>query len=358
MSEATTHSAEERSFAATLLRHGSRVIASQAAETLLERAPDAGKLFGRKAFRGWHDNLSQRISELAAAVEMGSPEIFVRDVTWSTAAFAARDIPSDAVTHSLESLLAAARADLPDDCVAMIEPVLTAGIEASAGEAEPMARLEISSPRGELALEFLKTVLEGKRQLATKMLVDVVRGGADLSEIYEQVLLPVESEIGTMWHLGEVSIPEEHAATEAIRGAMAVLSHDAYANSSPEPKPGAVLVGAVEGDQHDIGVRAVADIIEVAGYTAVYLGANVPTRDLVRACESYEVTAVLLSAAMGVHLPAIQEAIAAVRGASGIRVIVGGGAFTPDPSLAEQIGADGYAADTAEAVRLLNESAK
>ncbi|MEO1479114.1 MAG: cobalamin-dependent protein [Bacteroidota bacterium] len=353
MSNSSTATPDAGAFAATLLRTGGRAIASHATESLLAAHPDAGDLFGKRAYRGWHDYLTQRVDELAAAVELGSESLFTRDITWSVAAFAARKVPTTTIAFGLEALGAAIFEDLPPNSVAAVQPILKSGIEAARGEAVTIPRLTLGQPHGELAFAFLELVLQGKRQDAIDHVLQAFNAGTAVGELYEAVLLPVQSELGTMWHLGEVSVPEEHAATEAIRGAMSVLAHTARAKSKPTPRPGAVLVGAVEGDRHDIGVRAVADLIEIAGHTAVYLGADVPTRDLVRACETFDTAAVVLSATLTVHAPVIAEAIRAIREAGSYRVIVGGNAFGDDDSLADRVGADAYAATPTKAVEFL-----
>lgn len=353
MQETSTAKHDGGAFAATLLRTGARAIASHATESLLAAHPEAGDLFGKRAFRGWHDYLTQRVDELAAAVELGSPDLFVRDVAWSVAAFAAREVPTSTIARALDSLRTAALEDLPPNSRSAVEPILARGLEAAQGDPAPFPRLSPASTRGEFALAFLELVLLGKRQHAIDLVLAAFNDGAPVGELYEAVLLPVQSELGTMWHLGEISVPEEHAATEAIRGTMAVLAHAARSRSEAEPRQGTVLVGAVEGDRHDIGVRAVADLIEIAGHTAIYLGADVPTRDLVRACETFDTAAVVLSATLTVHAPVIAEAIRAIRDAGDYRIIVGGAAFGSDAALASRVGADAYAATPTKAVEIL-----
>ncbi|MEL6499140.1 MAG: cobalamin-dependent protein [Planctomycetota bacterium] len=353
MTDALTLQPNAGAFAATLLRSGGRAIASHATEALLSDHPAAGELFGKRAYRGWHDYLTQRVDELAAAVELGTDGLFARDITWSVAAFAARQVPTATIAYGLKALRDAIADDLPAKSFAVIEPILDAGIRAAGSEAIEVPRLSSVARHGGVALEFLELVLQGKRQDAIDHVLNAFNAGIPVGELYESVLLPVQSELGTMWHLGEVSVPEEHAATEAIRGSMSVLAHTARARSNPKRRPGAVLVGAVEGDRHDIGVRAVADLIEIAGHTAIYLGADVPTRDLVRACETFDTAAIVLSATLTIHAPVIAEAIRAIRDAGEYRVIVGGNAFGDDDTLAGRVGADAYAPTPTKAVEML-----
>ncbi|MGP1273615.1 MAG: cobalamin B12-binding domain-containing protein [Phycisphaerales bacterium] len=340
-------------FAATVLRSGARALAAHAAERLLERDGEAEHLFGTKSFRGWQDNLCQRIEELAAATEVGSPAMFRRDVGWSVSAFLARGVPVGPVERSLRALREAIAADLPEHAAAAVLESLDAGID-EAGRPQPaIVRLSPDRPLGELALHYLQTVLEGDRRAAIALLTEQLAAGRSLAELYERVLLPVESEVGTMWHLGEISVPEEHAATEATRCAMAVLAHLAPADSA---RPGTVILGAVEGDRHDIGVRAVADLVELAGFRAISMGADVPIRDIVRACEDFGASLLVLSATMTVHLPGVQRAITAVRSApacQSVRFVVGGEAFSADPELAGRVGADAYARSPSDAVKVV-----
>lgn len=353
MTNSSTASPDAGAFAATLLRTGGRAIASHATESLLSSHPDAGEMFGKRAYRGWHDYLTQRVDELAAAVELGSESLFTRDVTWSVAAFAARQVPTTTISFGLEALSTAIAEDLPPNSLNVVGPILAKGIQVAREEPAGFPRLPTTGPHAGLALGFLELVLSGKRQDAIDHVMNSFHAGTPVAELYEAVLLPVQSELGTMWHLGEISVPEEHAATEAVRGTMAVLAHAARAKAGPAAKHGAVLVGAVEGDRHDIGVRAVADLIEIGGHTAIYLGADVPTRDLVRACETFDTAAVVLSATLTIHAPVVAEAIRAIREAGEYRVIVGGGAFGDDETLADRVGADAYAATPSKAVEIL-----
>lgn len=341
--------------ASAIIDAGARALASHAAEILLDEHPEAEAMFGRRAFRGWHDHLTQRLAELSASVAVGSPERFRRDVAWSVAAFAARRVPTQAVAHSIDALRVALADALSPEAMAAVTPLLDAGVAAAAEPPAPMQRLSPDQPLGGLALTMLEAVLSGERRRAIGLLTDAADAGTPVAELYEQVLLPVEAEIGTMWHLGEISIPEEHAATEATRSAMAVLCHRA---APAQTQPGTVLVGAVEGDRHDIGPRAVADLVELAGFRVICLGGDVPVRDLLQACSDFEATALILSATMTVHLPALAKAIDAVRVMQheqerSLRIIVGGQAFASDPALSDRLGANGYAASPRDAIGLL-----
>ena len=116
-----------------------------------------------------------------------------------------------------------------------------------------------------------------------------------------------------------------------------------------------VLAAAVAGNRHDIGLSAVADFFDMAGWRTIQLGADVPIADLVQAVECFQADLVALSASLSVQLETVKSTIQAIReGQRGdsVKILVGGLAFCHSVNLAVDLGADGYAADPGDAVRI------
>jgi methanogenic corrinoid protein MtbC1 len=122
---------------------------------------------------------------------------------------------------------------------------------------------------------------------------------------------------------------------------------------------GPLMVAAcAEGERHEVGMRMVCDILELEGWDTVFLGAAVPTPDLVRMICEREPQVVALSASIGPNVPRVEEAIRAIRrGCGDCRplIVVGGRPFAADPELAPRLGADLTATDAAEAAERLKE---
>jgi methanogenic corrinoid protein MtbC1 len=151
---------------------------------------------------------------------------------------------------------------------------------------------------------------------------------------------------------GEINVAEEHFASHATKMVMSQLLSQA---TIQPPNGKTVLAAAVAGNQHDIGLHAVADFFEMAGWRTVRLGANVPIADLAQAVEFFVVELLVLSVSMNVQLDTFKSTIQAVRSGSRgdvVRIVAGGLAFADAGDLAIEMGADGYAADPYEAVRL------
>ena len=112
-----------------------------------------------------------------------------------------------------------------------------------------------------------------------------------------------------------------------------------------------VLAASVQGNAHDIGLRAAADLFKLAGWHSIFLGADTPAAEIARAAEFYDTKLILLSATLTTQLKTLAAAIRKVREvASGAKILVGGLALEGAPDLWKQLGADAYAADIASAV--------
>ena len=155
-----------------------------------------------------------------------------------------------------------------------------------------------------------------------------------------------------MWLTGEINVAEEHFASHTTKMVMSQLLTKA---SLRPPNGKTMLTASVAGNRHDIGLHAVADFFEMAGWRTIQLGADVPIDDLVQAVECFDVDLLAISASLNVQLETVKSTIRAVRSGKrgdAVKILAGGLAFADSSDLAVEMGADAYAADADEAVRL------
>lgn len=338
--------------AASLLERGAAGYAGYAAAALLETHPALREQFAPDALGGWRQHLTQRVLELAAAVGTGEPQVFIARVGWAARSFRARGQDVASLRASLESLrdvlaerLPEAAREAPLDCLARALVALDAPPPAEETGLDP------TRPTDRLALDYIGKVLAGDVAAAVQTVVSATRAGLDVRSAYIDVLLPAEREIGRLWHLGEVSVAEEHLVTSTTQRAMAVL-----ASSSPAAAPNGrtAIVAAISSNAHDIGLRAVADLYQLAGWRALFLGADVPAEDVPAMVNWFQADLLLLGVTMATQLPRVTRLLEAVRERSGrpVKVIVGGAAFDEAPDVWRQCGADAYAARVDDVVAL------
>lgn len=337
---------------ANLLQTSAGALAGYAAGDLLELRPAAGRAFRTDPFSTWRSWLKGRIEELAAAIGVGRPELFAAQIQWGRIVLEARGIEAEHFRAGIECLREVLAKELPAEARGLTEEYLRPALERFGGAAqEAVSRLSPATAAGRVASRYLLAALEGDGRRARETVLK--EGAAELSvpQIYLEVVLPVQEEIGRMWLANEITVAEEHLATSTTRSVLAQL----LAMAPMRERNGkTAMTAAVAGNRHDIGLQVVCDFFEMEGWKAIQLGADVPIGDLVEAVDCFAVDLLALSVTQTVHLQTLRETIQTVRalpGRGAIRILAGGLALSSCPEAAEQLGADAYAAGPLEAVK-------
>ena len=199
-------------------------------------------------------------------------------------------------------------------------------------------------------LEDLTAAIEaGDRTASAELTQRAVGVGADPEAILEAMTTAMDL-VGRKFQLGEIFVPEMLIAARAMKAGMTILEPILVARGvRPEHR---AVIGTVEGDLHDIGKNLVGMMWKGGGLEVVDLGVNVPVHKFVEAARAHDAHIIGLSALLTTTMPNMRGVVEAVR-ASGLstKVVVGGAPVTVE--FADQIGADGYAADAGAAVDLV-----
>lgn len=198
-------------------------------------------------------------------------------------------------------------------------------------------------------IEDLKiAVSSGKRKDAKEHTEALLAAGNAPENLLEQALIPAMNAIGERFKKNEVFVPEMLVAARAMKEAMKIIEPKLI-EAGIKPQFTA-LIGTVEGDLHDIGKNLVATMWKGAGFEVIDLGVNVPKEKFVEAIAEHKPHVVGLSALLTTTMPAMREAVKAIRdaGYNDVKILVGGAPITQ--SYADEIGADGYSDDAASAV--------
>jgi methanogenic corrinoid protein MtbC1 len=345
-------SAQPHRFSAELLERGAAGIAGYAANELLDRDPGLRERFAPDPFGRWKTHLTQRVLDLSAALAAAEPRLFVSRVLWASKAFSARNAATDDIRVSLEALKNVIEERLPPPArQGPVEYIDQALGELRLPAAPEVSELDPGQPGHRLALQYLEKILSGDTAAGLQVILDAHAGGMQATSLYLDVLLPAQREIGRLWHTGEVTVAEEHLVSNTTGRAMAMLAHAA------RPAVGngcTVVVCAVASNAHDLGLRAVADLFDMAGWRAIFLGADVPSADLPAVLSYFGADLLLIGATMAIHVPRVQDAIGDIRSRCErpVKIVVGGAAFDEAPELWRRVGADGYAPSVDQAVSL------
>ncbi|ADJ26431.1 cobalamin B12-binding domain protein [Dehalogenimonas lykanthroporepellens BL-DC-9] len=299
-------------------------------------------------------NVRQELIELSEAIRSGVPGVFTDKIAWLKEGLSTRGVPSHFIGMNLDAESAALKRYLPSEAFIEAEAVIEAGRrELASGADKPVAGAVAEEPLPELAERFLKTLLAGDRETAAAMIFKAVDDGLSIRDLYLDIFQPCLYEVGTLWHQGKITVAHEHYFSAATQFIMSEL-YPRIRRQVASPVKGTVVVACVTGELHEIGSRMTADLLEMAGWRVMYLGANTPATAVVDLAREQKAVALALSMALPSSGPALWEIIGLVRRESspGIRVIASGYILNRFPDYAASFGADGaaYQADEAPVV--------
>ncbi|NBB83264.1 MAG: cobalamin-binding protein [Alphaproteobacteria bacterium] len=195
--------------------------------------------------------------------------------------------------------------------------------------------------------ELTEAIKTGNRKLATEQTQSALDDGAAPQAVLDALVEGMD-DVGRRFKANEIFVPEVLIAARAMKESMALLEPK-LVEAGITPACTAVL-GTVQGDLHDIGKNLVGMMWKGANFGVVDLGTNVPAEKFVEAAREHGATIIGLSALLTTTMPAMKQAVQALRdaGLSDAKILIGGAPITQE--FADEIGADGYAADAASAV--------
>lgn len=197
-------------------------------------------------------------------------------------------------------------------------------------------------------------VIEGDTEMAMKAAEEFLNSDTPVKEVVDTLTVAMQ-DLGRQFENFDVFLPELVVAADAFMAAMEVLKpkiEKENAESGAAQKPVAVI-GTVAGDYHEIGKTVVGLVLQANGFEVIDLGADVDPVTFMDEARKHKASVVGLSALMTTTMPAQEEFIKLVKeaGVEGQFKIMIGGAPT-SREWAEAIGADGWAFDAFEAVRV------
>ncbi|MCO5250117.1 MAG: cobalamin-dependent protein [Candidatus Kapabacteria bacterium] len=130
-----------------------------------------------------------------------------------------------------------------------------------------------------LETNYLNALLEGKRKEANKICLDFISTGNSFKELYEHVMKPSLYEVGKLWEQNKISVATEHLATAITEGIM----NSFYSEILPDKYNGKkVVLTCVEKEEHQVGVKMVADVFEMNQWESFFLGTGFPISELIK----------------------------------------------------------------------------
>jgi len=338
-----------------LVEHAS-AITEDVIATDYARRPELLARYGERGRTMYRRDNGYNLSYLAEALRSSEPALFVDYVGWAKSMLTAHGVPVDLLVENLRLLKAAICRQLPDSETAPAGVIIDEALALlPALPAVPPSFVSDTSSNGRLAQDYLEQLLNGDRREAAALIHGAVRAGLPLKRVYLDVFQQSQREIGRLWQLNRVTVAQEHYCTAATQAIM----NQFLPRILEAPRIGRKVIAlGVSGDLHEIGLRIVADLFELAGWDCDFIGANTPAESIIDSLPKAAPDLIAVSATMTYHVELVEKFIRALRARADTRhipVLVGGRPFLVTETLWQRVGADGWAYDAESAVARGNE---
>ena len=182
----------------------------------------------------------------------------------------------------------------------------------------------------------------------------VIEEGFDPVIAIERGLTENLREIGDKFGSGEVWFIDLMAAANTVQAAVKVLEPEIKRRGIKQKTKGKFLIGTVEGDIHDIGKNIVVLLLMANGFEVIDIGVDIPVEVFIEKVREIKPDILGLSSLLTSSMPQQKKVIEALA-ENGLRdtvkVLIGGAAV--NEKWAEEIGADGYAEDAVDSIKVV-----
>lgn len=195
-----------------------------------------------------------------------------------------------------------------------------------------------------------EAVLKGKQRDILSLTRKAIDESIPPQNILNEALLPAIGEVGDLFDCGKYFLPQLIASAETMKKSIEYLEPLLKAEGEDSSMP-TIVIATVKGDIHDIGKNLVALMLKNHGFSVIDLGKDVPREEIIRAAKENRARIIALSALMTTTMQEMKNVIElAKQEGLDAKVMIGGAVITQE--YADEIGADGYSRDAADAVKL------
>ena len=201
-----------------------------------------------------------------------------------------------------------------------------------------------------------QSIIDGAPDTASSLAQQAVANGVAPLDAINNGYVPGMHDVGEQFSRGQMFLPDMMASAEAMRAAMAVLDPELKKLGAERPMAGVVVLGTTKGDIHEIGKILVGTLLTAHGFQVHDLGVDVAGEKFADKAREVRADIVGVSALLTTTMrnqKTVVEALEKAGQRSQVKIMVGGAPVSR--RWAEEIGADGYAANAMSAVTLAQE---
>ena len=204
----------------------------------------------------------------------------------------------------------------------------------------------------DLSQSYLKALLAGDRNVAREVIESCARNGASPRDLLTTLVWPTMELLQELYRDDRVTVSSLNLATRLNRSITDQLSAQLEKKPSNNKK---VLIFCGDDEPEELGGQLTAELFEADGWTVKFAGGGVPDDEVLTLIGDVRPDLLVMFGTLPSGVPAVRKLIDYLREVNScpeMQVMCCGGIYKRAEGLAEEIGADLYAPDAAEAVKV------
>lgn len=203
---------------------------------------------------------------------------------------------------------------------------------------------------GNLPQEYIDRLLLGDRQACRGLVESALQSGLTAYELLNDLVWPTMEQLQVRYREDRISVTQLNLATRLNRSVTDQLCAG-LVRKADNGKTVLILCG--DDEPEELGGQICADLFESEGYTVRFAGGKVPNDEALKLIGELRPNLLVLFGTLPSGMPAARKLIDYLREVNScpnMQIMCCGGIYKRAEGLAEEIGADLFAPDAADAV--------
>jgi corrinoid protein of di/trimethylamine methyltransferase len=212
-------------------------------------------------------------------------------------------------------------------------------------------------PKEDFFNEITNSFINLEREKALSLARKAITDNMDVLQVIEKGFGSGIKKLGELWDAGDIFLPELMLGGKIMQEALEILLPKLKTDS--KSALGKIVIATIEGDIHSIGKTIVGTMLSANGFDVLDLGADVPAEKIVDKAVDFDADIIGVSALLTTTMTGQKQVIDILNERNlrnKFKVILGGAPISE--SWTRECGADGYAANAIEAVKLVKKILK
>jgi methanogenic corrinoid protein MtbC1 len=214
--------------------------------------------------------------------------------------------------------------------------------------------MQASTVNSQLSQSYLEPLLAGDRNASRAVIDKALAGGLQPHDLIVKLVWPTMELLQSLYREDRISVSSLNLATRLNR---AITDQLCARLPKPESNDKKVLIFCGDDEPEELGGQICADLFEADGWTVRFAGGGVPDDEVLKLIGEFRPDLLIHFGTLPSGVPAVRKLIDYLRevgSCPNMQVMCCGGIYKRAEGLAEEIGADLYAPDAAEAVHVAN----